>query len=103
MSIDVEFSKNENPRLLHILQTVVALSTTEAELIAAVEAAKEALYLKRLLCDLGFEHDSMNVQCDSQSAIHLAENLAFRSWTKHIEVRESFLVVMDEHKHVYLW
>ena len=43
------------------LQTVVALSTTEAELIAAVEAAKEALYLNQLLCDLGFEHDSIDV------------------------------------------
>ena len=78
------------------LQTVVALSTTEAELIAAVEAAKEALYLKRLLYDLGFEHESVDVRCDSQSIFHLAENLAFSSRTKHIEVRESFLVAMDE-------
>ena len=84
------------------MQTVVALSTTEAELIAVVEAAKEALYLKRLLCDLGFEHESIDVRCDSQSAIHLAENLAFSSRTKHIEVRESFLVAMDEDKQVCL-
>ena len=71
-------------------------------MIAAVEAAKEALYLKRLLCDLGFRHDSIDVRCDSQSAIHLAKNLAFSSRTKHIEVRESFLVAMDEDKQVYL-
>ena len=84
------------------LQIVVSLSTTEAELIAAVEAAKKALYLKRFLCDLGIEHDSIDVHCDSQSAIHLAENLAFSSRTKHIKVRESFLVAMDEDKQVYL-
>jgi len=84
------------------LQIVVTLSTTEAELIAAVEAAKEALYLKRLLCDLGFEHDSVDVQCDSQSAVHLEENLAFSSRIKRTEVRESFLVAMDEDKQVCL-
>ena len=61
------------------LKTVVALCTMEAELIAAVEAAKEALYLKRLLCDLGFKHESVDVRCDRQSAIHLVENLAFSS------------------------
>ena len=80
------------------LQTIVALSTTEAELIAAVEAAKEVLYLKRLLCDLGFVYETVNVYYDNQSAIHLAENLAFSSRTKHIEVSESFLVSMNEEK-----
>ena len=80
----------------------MALSTTEAELIAAAEAAKEALYLRRLLCDLGFVYEAVNVCCDSQSAIQLAENLAFSSRTKHIEVRESFLVSMSEEKLVRL-
>ena len=80
----------------------MALSTTEVELIAAVEAAKEALYLRQLLCDLGFAYQGVDVYCDSQSAIHLAENLAFSSRTKHIEVRESFLVSMSEEKLVCL-
>ena len=71
-------------------------------MIAAVEAEKEALYLKRLLCDLGLEHESIDVRCDSQSAIHLVENLAFSSQTRHIEVRKSFLVAMDEDKQVCL-
>ena len=84
------------------LQTIVALSTTEEELIATVEAAKEALYLRRLLCDLGFVFEEVEVNCDNQSAIHLAENLAFSSRTKHIEVRESFLVSMSEEKLVRL-
>jgi len=84
------------------LQTNVSLSTMEAQLIAMMEAAKEALHLRRLLCDLGFEHDSINVQCDNQSLIHLAENLASSSWTKHIKVRESFSVAMDKDKLVHL-
>ena len=40
------------------LQTIVALSTTEAELIAA----KEVLYLRRLLCDLGFVYEAQITQ-----------------------------------------
>lgn len=31
---------------------MVTLSTTEVDLIAIVEVAKETLYLKRLTCDL---------------------------------------------------
>lgn len=69
---------------------------------APVEAAKEAHYLQRLLRDLTFMQGSVDVHCDSQSAIHLAENLAFNYQTKHIEVREFFLVAMDEDKFVYL-
>ena len=38
------------------------------------------------------------MNCDSQSAIHLAENLAFSSRTNHIEVRESFPISMNEKK-----
>ena len=33
----------------------------------------------------------MNVLCDSQSAIHLATNLAYHSKTKYIDVRYHFL------------
>ena len=56
------------------LQQVVALSTTEAEYIALTEAIKEALWLKGLLGELGFQQDSVEVLCDSQSAIHLSKN-----------------------------
>lgn len=39
-----------------ISQTMIALSTTEVEFIATVNAMKEALYLKQLFIYFGFYH-----------------------------------------------
>ncbi|KAK9152086.1 hypothetical protein Syun_010395 [Stephania yunnanensis] len=73
------------------LQSVVALSTTEAEYIASTHACKEAIWLKRLLGEFKLNQDQFSVYCDSQSALHLARNPAFHSRTKHIEVRYHFV------------
>ncbi|KAJ0837622.1 putative RNA-directed DNA polymerase [Helianthus annuus] len=54
------------------LQKYVALSTTEAEYVAATEACKELLWLKRFTQELGFMQRRYVVLCDNQSAIHLA-------------------------------
>jgi len=69
------------------LQDTVALSTTEAEYMAVTEAAKEAVWLKGLVSELGFMQDSVLLHCDSQSAIHLAKNQVYSARTKHIDVR----------------
>eukprot|EP00965_Chrysotila_dentata_P051381 1703759-Pleurochrysis_carterae.AAC.1 len=39
-------------------QATVALSSCEAEIVAASEATKEAVYLRALLADLGYARDS---------------------------------------------
>ena len=69
------------------LQKCVALSTTEAEFIAATEACKELLWMKKFLAALGFKQDSYVLLCDSQSAIHLAKNSTFHPRSKLIDVR----------------
>ncbi|GJY78963.1 retrovirus-related pol polyprotein from transposon TNT 1-94 [Tanacetum coccineum] len=51
------------------LQKCVALSTTEAEYMAATEACKELLWLKRFLQELGFKQQRYAVLCDNQNAI----------------------------------
>ncbi|KAK9733789.1 hypothetical protein RND81_04G092600 [Saponaria officinalis] len=56
------------------LQAIAALSTTEAEYIAATEGIKEAIWLKGLVSELGLKQDVLVVFCDSQSAIHLTRN-----------------------------
>ncbi|PON80582.1 hypothetical protein PanWU01x14_001380, partial [Parasponia andersonii] len=68
------------------LQTVVALSITEAEYIAATQACKEVIWIQRLLEELGHKQEKISLFCDSQSVSHIARNPAFHSKTKHIGV-----------------
>ena len=50
-------------------QRTVAVSTMEAEYVAASEGVKEALWLRQLLCDMGYMLAPTKVNCDSQCAI----------------------------------
>ena len=68
------------------LQNIVALSTTEAEYIAASHACKEAIWLKGLFGEFGRLQGNIRLLCDSQSAIHLAKNPAYHSKSKHIQL-----------------
>jgi hypothetical protein len=73
-------------------QTSVALSSTEAEYIAAAHATKEVVWLRRLLIELGLDLNSPTVlHVDNQSAIAIACNPEFHDRTKHIEVQHHFL------------
>ena len=69
------------------LQKCVALSTTEAEYIAAAEACKELLWMKHFMQELGFKQQHYVVYCDNQSDIHLSKNSTFHARSKHIDVR----------------
>ena len=47
--------------------------------------------------ELGKEKENSRLYSDSQSAIHLAKNLAFHSRTKHIQLKYHFIrSVLDE-------
>lgn len=67
------------------LQPTVAVSTTEAEFVAAAAAVKEALWLKKLLAELG-ESTVVEIGSDSQGAIKLLKNPVYSARTKHIDV-----------------
>ena len=58
-------------------QSIVALSTTEAEYMAATHASKEAVWLQRLCSNMGLVQGAIRIDCDSQSEIFLAKNLAY--------------------------
>lgn len=73
-------------------QEATALSTTEAEYMALTEAAKESIFLNRLLLELGTRQVTVGtIFCDNRSTKALAESYAFHPRTKHIVVRYHFL------------
>lgn len=75
-----------------IRQRSVSLSTTEAEYIAACESVKEALWLKQLMNDNGYEWlDPQIINIDNQSAIKLIKNPQFHKRSKHIDIRYHFI------------
>lgn len=49
-------------------------------------AIMEAIWLQGLLENLGLVQKHVNVYCDSQSIIHLANNQIYHACTKHIDV-----------------
>eukprot|EP00253_Pinus_taeda_P019658 PITA_19658 len=56
-------------------QAAISLSSAEAEYRGAVEASKEALWLRQILSELGFEQQHpTTLWCDNQSAIQLCKD-----------------------------
>jgi hypothetical protein len=73
-------------------QTTVALSTAEAEYMAATQATKEALWLKQLLNEIGLtQSQPVLIRSDNQGCIALTKNPAYHSRTKHIDIRHHFI------------
>ena len=75
-------------------QSVVALSSTEAEYIAITHAAKEATWLRHLLSELYSPlvlRYPIILYSDNKSAIELVKNATFHSRTKHIAIRYHYV------------
>ena len=71
---------------------MVALSTCEAEYIAAASLACQGIWLGRLLGSLyGKEPSIATIHIDNQSAIQLCKNLVFHGRSKHIATRFHFI------------
>ena len=72
-------------------QNCVALSTTEAEFVAADACCAQLLWMRQTLQDFGCHFTKISLLCDNKSAIKLANNPVNHSRTKHIEIRHHFL------------
>ena len=54
-------------------------------------AVKEAVWLKQLLIELGRNQEKINIYCDNNSTICLANNPEFHTRTKHIDIRYHYI------------
>src|SRR3979490_118187 len=77
------------------LQTIVALSTTEAEFVAAVHTGKQVVWFHQFLAELGYTFNSPSIlRIDNQSAISVAKNPEHHSQMKHLNLW--FFWICDE-------
>ena len=74
------------------LQTIITLSTTEAEYISAVAAAQEIVWLRNLFSELGYETQSAStLYLDNQSAIAVSRNPEHHGRMKHLDLHHYWL------------
>eukprot|EP00253_Pinus_taeda_P002969 PITA_02969 len=83
-------------------QYVVALSTIEAEYVAATHESKEAIWLQILCSSIGLVQGAIRIDYDSQSKFFLAKNPTYHSNTNHIYIQYHFVRDMIEDKKVLL-
>ncbi|XP_075080077.1 uncharacterized protein LOC142165415 [Nicotiana tabacum] len=66
-------------------QSMVSLSSVEAEYRSMSKAAAEVTWLSMLLSDFGLPSSSpIPLYCDNQAALHIARNLVFHEQSNHI-------------------
>ena len=76
-------------------QSVIALSTMEAEFIALCELGKESAWLLSILHDIGIVIQlPMVVYVDNTAAISFANSTAFERKSRHIHMRYQFVKTM---------
>ena len=79
-------------------QNCVALSTAEAEYIAAGSSCSQLLWMKQMLSEYNVEQDVLTLYCDNMSAINISKNPIQHSRTKHIDIRHHFIRDLVEDK-----
>jgi len=75
-------------------QDTVTTSSTEAELLALSQTAKEAIYLSRLLRALSLElNEPLTIECDNRQTIRLLVEQAAKLQTKlrHVDIHSHWL------------
>ncbi|KAK1912922.1 hypothetical protein P3342_004858 [Pyrenophora teres f. teres] len=76
-------------------QDTVTTSTTEAELLALSQVAKEALFISRLLKELGIqlENPTVTIQCDNKQTIRLVTEEISKLQTKlrHVDIHNHWI------------
>eukprot|EP00253_Pinus_taeda_P031783 PITA_31783 len=73
-------------------QGAISLSSAEAEYRGAVEPSKEALWLRQILSEFGFQQQHLTtLWCDNQSVIQLCKDPVQHQRSKRIELHMHFI------------
>ena len=74
------------------MQSVIALSSCEAEYLALTETVKEVMWQQQNLRELGIHIETpVTIHADNKAALALAKNPINHQRTKHIDIRHHFL------------
>lgn len=69
-------------------QTIVVLSTTEAEYNALCVACCNGVWMKKILFDFGVRSEGpFEFRCDNKSSIAIAKNPTLHGRTKYLDVK----------------
>ena len=80
-------------------QSLISLSTCEAEYYALTEGGKEAIHLRKLFWEFqhqspyveGVNSEALTILCDNQSAIIVAKDPAEHKVMKHVDLRYKWI------------
>ena len=73
-------------------QSIVALSSCEAEYIACTHSARQIIWLRSLFAELGFpQEDATILFCDNQGTVACSHDPHSHSRMKHIDIRVHFV------------
>jgi hypothetical protein len=75
-----------------VMQRIITLSSTEAELLALVQCVQEMMATKRLLESMQLKVKlPMVIECDNKGAVDLVNGYQVGGGTKHIDIRTYFV------------
>ncbi|KAL6224932.1 hypothetical protein ACLB2K_003787 [Fragaria x ananassa] len=84
-------------------QETTALSSAEAEYVAAASSACQAIWLRRIFEDIGEKQENATrIFSDNKSAIAMAKNPVCHNKTKHIKIKHHFLREASTNKEIEL-
>ena len=76
------------------LQTLVTVSSTEAELVSCVHAGKVAKYLRTVLTELGYPPPGpTEIHCDNEAVINISTHTRPTARTRHVDI--SFMALSE--------
>ena len=73
-------------------KSCVALSTAEAEYVAACSTSCEAVWPRKLLSDIfDLQLDATYIHCENHICVKLSENPVFHDKSNHIEIKYHYI------------